>query len=177
MRELHRNTLTELAAALKSRRVSSVELTRELLERIGHIERSDKALNAFISVTRESALAAAETADRALGAGERVAADGPLTEALARQEGVARAGTVLSVDLFYERSEAPAGSDALAVEMEAATLFALGAAAAVPIACILAVSDTFDGEGRRTRIDDQALQTAAARMGTIACAALGDGGA
>ena len=72
MSDLHRRTLTELAAGLRQRAFSSVELTSELL---GRIDTSQAALNAFITVTREGALEAARAADRALGSG----ADGPLT--------------------------------------------------------------------------------------------------
>jgi aspartyl-tRNA(Asn)/glutamyl-tRNA(Gln) amidotransferase subunit A len=66
MSELHHMGLTELAAGLRARRFSSVELTEAFLRRI---ERSQGALNAFISVTREAALADAAAADRALAAG------------------------------------------------------------------------------------------------------------
>ncbi len=56
--------------------------------------------------------------------------------------------------------------------MEAAALFAVGARAGVPVACVLAVSDTFDARGARTRIDDAALLEAAETMGRAAIAAL-----
>ncbi|HEV7584887.1 MAG TPA: hypothetical protein VGO14_03815 [Solirubrobacteraceae bacterium] len=109
---------------------------------------------------------------RALGAGERIAADERLTRALVEHAPSARCGAVVSVDLFYDGGRrAPAG-DALAIEMEAATLFALGADAGVPVACVLAVSDTFDAAGARRRIEDAALEQAAESMGTIAAAAL-----
>ncbi len=72
MSDLHRNTLTELAAGLRARRFSSVELVRAYLERI---DASQGALNAFISITRESALREAQAADVALAAGT----GGPLT--------------------------------------------------------------------------------------------------
>jgi aspartyl-tRNA(Asn)/glutamyl-tRNA(Gln) amidotransferase subunit A len=64
---LHQATLTQLAAGLKRRQFSSVELVRSFL---GRIEAAQGALNAFISVTREQALAAAADADRALAQGE-----------------------------------------------------------------------------------------------------------
>jgi len=64
--DFHSSTLTQLAAGLRARRFSSVELTRALLARI---ERHQGALNAFISVTADAALAAAESADRTLAAG------------------------------------------------------------------------------------------------------------
>ena len=123
-------------------------------------------------VARESICA--DGTSRALGAGERVAADPSLTEALIRLAPSAHAGTIVSVDLFYENESARQRSadEALAVEMEAAALFAVGAAAGVPVACVLAVSDTFDSSGARQRIDDQALLGAAETMGAAAAAAL-----
>src|ERR1700739_1078654 len=66
MSDLHHIGLAGLAAGLRARRFSSVELTEAFLRRI---ERAQGALNAFISVTREAALADAAAADRALAAG------------------------------------------------------------------------------------------------------------
>ncbi len=71
---------------------------------------------------------------------------------------------------------APAGSSALAVEMEAATLFAIGAKAGISVGCVLAVSDVFDASGARTRIEDDSLLNAAETMGAVAVAALGRAG-
>jgi len=117
---------------------------------------------------------------RALAVGERIAANSALTEALMRSAPAARAGPIASIDLFYDHgsrteldaSRAAGGIPALAVEMEAATLFALGARAEVAVACMLAVSDTFDARGARTRIDDHALLRTSERMGAAAVAAL-----
>lgn len=67
MTELHHHTLAELAAGLRARRFSSVELVTHFLARI---ERSNPELNAFITVTAEEALRAAEAADKRLAAGE-----------------------------------------------------------------------------------------------------------
>ena len=63
MTALHLHTLAELRDGLRARRFSSVELTRHFLSRI---ERFDSEINAFITVTAESALRAAEAADRQL---------------------------------------------------------------------------------------------------------------
>jgi aspartyl-tRNA(Asn)/glutamyl-tRNA(Gln) amidotransferase subunit A len=60
-------TLAELAAGLAARKYSSVELTREALARVA---RSQPGLNSLISVTGESALAAAAVADKRLATGE-----------------------------------------------------------------------------------------------------------
>ena len=67
MTDLHRLTLAELNEGLRARRFSSVELARHYLARI---ERFNPALNAFITVTGEQALAAAQKADQVLAAGE-----------------------------------------------------------------------------------------------------------
>jgi aspartyl-tRNA(Asn)/glutamyl-tRNA(Gln) amidotransferase subunit A len=65
-------SLTEVAAALAARRVSSVELTQACLDRIA---RAQGQLNAFITVDPERSLAQARTADARIARGE----GGPLT--------------------------------------------------------------------------------------------------
>jgi aspartyl-tRNA(Asn)/glutamyl-tRNA(Gln) amidotransferase subunit A len=69
---LHTKTLAQLAAGLRARDFSSVELTRELLARI---ETHQPALNALISVTATSAMQEAAAADGVLARG----GGGPLT--------------------------------------------------------------------------------------------------
>ncbi|MGE0113995.1 MAG: Asp-tRNA(Asn)/Glu-tRNA(Gln) amidotransferase subunit GatA [Steroidobacteraceae bacterium] len=69
---MHTQTLVELAAGLKARRFSSVELTRHFLKRI---EQFNGELNAYITVTPELALSQAAAADVQLAAGK----GGPLT--------------------------------------------------------------------------------------------------
>jgi aspartyl-tRNA(Asn)/glutamyl-tRNA(Gln) amidotransferase subunit A len=59
-------TIQEAGRALRSRQVSSVELTQHCLDRIA---RQNPRLNAFITVTGESALAHAQELDRELAAG------------------------------------------------------------------------------------------------------------
>ena len=66
MDDFHNSTLRQLAAGLRARKFSSVELVGAFLERI---ERHQAALNAFISVTRSQALEAAREADRSLASG------------------------------------------------------------------------------------------------------------
>ncbi len=67
MSALHELTVAELATVLRTRAVSSVELTRAYLARI---EQHQEGLNAFISVLHEEALEQAERADARLAAGE-----------------------------------------------------------------------------------------------------------
>jgi aspartyl-tRNA(Asn)/glutamyl-tRNA(Gln) amidotransferase subunit A len=64
---MHSRTLAQLAEDLKTRRLSSVELTRPYLERIGRL---DDKLNAFITVSGERALEQAAAADRRLRGGD-----------------------------------------------------------------------------------------------------------
>jgi aspartyl-tRNA(Asn)/glutamyl-tRNA(Gln) amidotransferase subunit A len=59
-------SLKELAAALAQKRISSVELTTLFVDRI---EKLNPTLNAFVTVDRDQALAAARAADQKLGAG------------------------------------------------------------------------------------------------------------
>ncbi len=66
MAGLHDKSLTELAAGLAAGDFSSVELTGDLLDRIGSL---GEQLNAFVTVTAEEALAAAKDADQARAAG------------------------------------------------------------------------------------------------------------
>ncbi|MCC7039990.1 MAG: Asp-tRNA(Asn)/Glu-tRNA(Gln) amidotransferase subunit GatA [Burkholderiales bacterium] len=60
-------TVAELVAALRAKEISSVELTRAVL---GRIEAAQPAINAFISVDAEGALAQATAADAALARGD-----------------------------------------------------------------------------------------------------------
>ncbi|MGB7213882.1 MAG: amidase, partial [Gammaproteobacteria bacterium] len=70
---MHDSTIAQLAEALRARRISAVELTRHFLDRIA---RHDPALNAFITVTEDEALRAAEAADRRLASGDASALTG-----------------------------------------------------------------------------------------------------
>jgi len=65
-------SLKELAAALAARKISSVELTEQCIERV---ERLDKRLNAFITVDPARSLEQARAADGRIAAGRA----GPLT--------------------------------------------------------------------------------------------------
>jgi aspartyl-tRNA(Asn)/glutamyl-tRNA(Gln) amidotransferase subunit A len=60
-------TLTEVAAALAARKLSSREVTLACLDRIA---KAQPKLNAFMSIEPDSALAAADAADAALARGE-----------------------------------------------------------------------------------------------------------
>ena len=126
---------------------------------------------------------AEDGASRALGAGEAVEADPGLTARLAAGLHTGSTSRIVTTDLFYEGSSADGGpgeradgwrsQGAVAVEREAATLFALGRRLGVATGCILVVSDTFDG-GDRRRIAEEELAAAVERMGAIAAGALAE---
>jgi purine-nucleoside phosphorylase len=172
--------------------------------RVGTCGALDGGLALGDLVVAHEALAADGTS-RALGAGERIAADRELTAALAGamarvgdtggqvgelsselgSEGATPAerrthpgATIVSTDLFYEHDSARErgwrAAGAVAVEMEAATLFAVGARAGVPVACVLTVSNVLgeDPADQQEHIDDEALLAAAEAMGRLALSAL-----
>jgi DeoD family purine-nucleoside phosphorylase len=127
---------------------------------------------------------AADGTSRALGAAERVppsqemlrtliaAADPPFRDEEHTAHPIHQ-GPVVTTDLFYddrglEQEWASAG--AIAVEMEAATLFALATARKVEAAALLVVSDLILPE--RVRIHQDDLRAAEGRMGEAAVRAL-----
>ena len=126
---------------------------------------------------------AEDGASQALGSAGIAEPDPVLTAALAAgPRPGASPSRIVTTDLFYDsdpaetgpprsRSDAWLGRGAVAVEMEAATIFTLGRRLGVATACLLAVSDTFPN-GERQRISDEDLATAAERMGALAAAAL-----
>ncbi len=73
MSTLHLSSVAELAAGLRRREFSSVELTQALLTRI---ERLDPQLNSFITVTGAQALESAQGADARLARGDATALTG-----------------------------------------------------------------------------------------------------
>jgi len=113
-------------------------------------------------------------ASRALGATGPLAPDPALLAGLRAAADGAACGPVVSADLFYDpdpgRAERWAGAGALAVEMEAATVFAVAARHGAAAACVLAVSDLV---AARERIGLEALEAAEQRLGAVAAAALG----
>ena len=86
--ELVQMDLTDVAAAIRKKKVSSVEVTQSCL---AWIEQVQPKLNCFISIERDEVLSAARKADRALAKGHRV---GPL-------HGVPLAHK----DMFYRRGK------------------------------------------------------------------------
>ncbi len=118
----------------------------------------------------------ADGTSRALGAADTIPASpdllAALTASLDREDGV-HAGPVVSTDLFYDDRGLErdwSGAGVLAVEMEAATLFALAARGGFEAAALLVVSDVVLPSRRRIGQDD--LHAAERRMGEAAVRAL-----
>jgi uridine phosphorylase len=129
-------------------------------------------------VVAVSAAIAADGTSRALGAGERIAGTPELLARLRAVSGPGAEGVVaVTSDLFYDGPEgaeqAWADAGASVVEMETATLFALGARRALTTGCLLIVSDLV--VPARRRIDPGALQEAEGRLGDLAVRALAGG--
>src|SRR6266516_2407986 len=82
-----------------------------------------------------------------------------------------RIGPIVSSDLFYNPDEGQykrwSSRGVLAVEMEAAVLFTLGALRGFAAGCLLTVSDVVV-EGEFTRISDEELRAAVDRMTRVA---------
>ncbi|MBJ7347229.1 MAG: hypothetical protein JHC87_01510 [Thermoleophilaceae bacterium] len=126
-------------------------LGAEVLLRVGTCGAIDPNLQAGDIVVVDQARCDDGTS-QALGAGHYISADGPLTQALFKQvaslggERGTHRGRIASVDLFYdpeagEREKRLLRDGCLAVEMEAATVFAVAARHGMKAACVLAVTD------------------------------------
>jgi uridine phosphorylase len=99
-----------------------------------------------------------------------VVAPGTLTDALLSVGG--RPAAVVSADLFYDGDDRVPdwiAAGAVAVEMEAATVFTVASKRGVEAGCALLVSDIV---ALQQRIEPEALQTAELALGRLAIAAL-----
>lgn len=148
------------------------QLGARTLVRVGTCGALDPSLRLGVMVLAGEAVAADGTS-RALGAGERVAADSDLVAALVRA-GAPAPTTVVSTDLFYEsdtsREQQWAMAGAVAVEMVSAAVFALAATLGISAASVLTVSDLI--REPRQRIDVHSLHAAEREMGKLALRAL-----
>jgi DeoD family purine-nucleoside phosphorylase len=150
------------------------DLGARALVRVGTCGALDESLALGELLIATEALAQDGTS-RALGAGARVAPSAALLAGLTAAAGpTTRRGPVVSSDLFYDGAEGEEqrwlGDGALAVEMEAATLFALATRRGLEAACVLIVSDIV--LPIRRRIDPDALPAAEHRLGELAVLAL-----
>jgi DeoD family purine-nucleoside phosphorylase len=154
-----------------------IELGARRAIRVGTCGALDPSLALGDIVVAREAIAGDGTS-AALGAEERVGAGPALLARLTTAAGSAALGTVASTDVFYEadgdRGALWREQGAIAVEMEAASLFTVGERAGVEVGCLLVVSDVFQPNGERVRIDDHRLLESAEAMGQAALVALGE---
>jgi DeoD family purine-nucleoside phosphorylase len=144
--------------------------------RVGTCGALDESLALGELLVATEALSADGTS-RALGAGGRITGSPELVARLLQAAGDdGRRGPVVSTDLFYDgeagAEEGWRADGALAVEMETATVFALGRRRGLRTASVLIVSDVLLPE--RRRIETEALHEAEHRLGELAFAALVD---
>jgi purine-nucleoside phosphorylase len=125
----------------------------------------DLALGQLLSA---SAVLPGDGTSRALGATGLLTPDRALQDRLQTP-----AATVVSSDLFYDpdpsRADAGRAAGAVAIEMEAATLFMVAARHDLPAACVCVVSDSV---ATQERSGEDALLAAGEEMGRVALAAL-----
>lgn len=119
--ELCRLTLTEAAALVADKSVSPVELTQACLERIARL---DSALNAFITVTRDTALEQARIAEREIASGRYRGPLHGIPVALKDLIDTAGARTTAASALFQER--VPAEDAAVVRHLKVAGAVLLG---------------------------------------------------
>ncbi|HEY0440484.1 MAG TPA: amidase [Xanthobacteraceae bacterium] len=115
-------TLTESAAAIRARKLSSVELTRALLDRIAQWQ---PAINAFVRLDQEEAMTQARSADAALAAGT---ASGPLHGVpLAHKDMYYRAGKLAECGSKVRKGWVASVTSTAVERLHAAGSFTIGA--------------------------------------------------
>jgi DeoD family purine-nucleoside phosphorylase len=151
------------------------QLGARVLLRVGTCGGLDPSLQLGELLIATEAIAA-DGCSRALGAGERTHATLAFNTSLGDGGGGLRSGPVVSSDLFYdtpqETQDGWAQEGALAVEMEAATLFTIAKRRGLAAGAVLIVSDLVAPE--RRRIDPDALRDAEHRLGDLAVRILAD---
>ena len=161
-----------------------IALGARRLVRIGTCGALDPALALGDLIVAREALVA-DGASAALGARDSVRADTALTEALIEASS-AQGATVATADLFYDERAAVASGwlarGAMAVEMEAATLFRLAERHGALAGCVLGVTDLLDAgaadESARhvERLEREQIEAVGLRLGEAGLAALSASG-
>ncbi|MFD0687260.1 amidase [Actinomadura fibrosa] len=119
--ELWQLSATQIAAGVRERAVSSADVVRACLDRIADV---NPALNALVDVRPEEALAAADRADAAVAAGERL---GPLHGVpVSTKLNTAQRGALTSHGLKAAEHARAAGDDACVAALRASGAVFLG---------------------------------------------------
>jgi uridine phosphorylase len=149
-----------------------IALGARTLVRIGTCGALDPSLPLGTLLAAEAVLPADGTST-ALGANGLLAPDPDMLDRLVAAG--ARPVTIASSDLFYDPREETTASwtehGAVAVEMEAATIFQIAARRGVAAACVLGVSDVASANGAR-RMSQEELAELGVRIGEAGYAAV-----
>jgi uridine phosphorylase len=141
--------------------------------RLGTCRALDPELSPGDSIVAEAALASDGVGSELASDEGSVTADPELAAALAEVLPAARVGVVASTDLYYGRDPARArawsAAGALAVDLSAAAVLAVGRRSGVEVGCALLVAESASGE----RLGDAELDEAALALGAEAARALG----
>lgn len=140
--------------------------------RIGTCSALDPRLEPGDVIVAEAALAGDGVGSTLAPGAPPLPVDPALMAALATAARHGQRGLVASTDLYYDlgapRRDEWRGAGAVAVELSAAALLAVGRRCGVAIACGLVIGESADGR----RLDDQALDAALLDLGACAASAL-----
>lgn len=156
------------------------QLGAQLFVRVGTCGAIDPELKLGDLIVARAAVSCDGTS-RDHGVAGSIEADPKLTDALAGQAKATDLEVhdcaIATMDLFYdpgaEQRHAEALADgARAIEMEAATIFAVGARHAIPSACLLAVTDELWDHGKRKRLTHEEVTDLGLTLGQVATSAV-----
>ncbi len=156
------------------------DLGAEVIVRVGTCGALDPEVRLGDLVVVTSAVSD-DGASRALGAEDEIEGDAELRGWLIAEAGLTsrrvHAGKVATVDLFYDpaaddRHRALVARGAVALEMEAAAVFAVAARRGVRAACLLGVTDELYPEDSRARLDHDAIGELGRDLGAVAVASV-----
>jgi len=140
--------------------------------RIGTCSALEPGLEAGDVIVAEAALPGDGVGSTLAPGAPPLSVDPALTEALAAAARHGQRGLVASTDLYYDHGS-PRRNDwraagAVAVELSAAALLAVGSRSGVAVGCGLVVGESADGR----RLDDEALDASLLDLGACAASAL-----
>ncbi|MGH2960191.1 MAG: purine-nucleoside phosphorylase [Solirubrobacterales bacterium] len=156
------------------------DLGAEILVRVGTCGAINPSVKLGDLVVASAAIADDGTS-KALGASHAVLADRGLFEALAEHANASgratHEGRIATVDLFYDpnadgRHESLLDREALAIEMEAAAVFAVAKRRGVRAACLLGVTDELHGDVDRVRMTHDEITELGDDLGSVGVAAI-----
>lgn len=156
------------------------DLGAEVIVRVGTCAAINPAVKLGDLVVVSAAIADDGTS-QALGASHAVPADRELFGALVERAGATdravHEGRIATVDLFYDpdadaRHASLLEREALAIEMEAAALFAVAKRRGIRAACLLGATDELHGDEDRVRMTHDEVTELGEDLGAVAVAAV-----